>query len=282
MHIVLGIDGSEPSLLAHRLLLGAAWPRPLGVTLVAAYERPFGWTGAAAFTYRVDDEASVRHQLGSMLAELAEPLRRIGIVTETTVRAGGPAAVVAGVAQERRADLILVGNRGHGPARATLMGSVSADLVDHAPCPVLVARRPRVARMLFATDGSETAAHAADILAAWRAFPGARIDVIHVAQRTGGSTVSEQMARRLDQAGWLTQPFVRVGDAAREITRAATELDDDLIVTGSRGLGDLKRIIAGSVAHDVVLHARTSVLVMRGQVRAPVGQRAAAATLSPV
>lgn len=281
MHIVLGVDGSEPSLLAHRLLVGASWPRPLAVTLVAAYEPPFDWTGAGAFAYRADDEASVRHQLGSMLAELAEPLRRIGIASETTVRAGRPAVVLAAVARERRADLIVVGNRGHGPARAALMGSVSADLVDHAPCPVLVARRSRVARMLFATDGSETAATASDILAQWRPFPDARFDVLHVAPRAGGIEVAAQMARRLDAAGWVTSPVVRTGDAAREITAAATELDDDLIVTGSRGLGDLQRIIAGSVAHDVVLHAHTSVLVMRGLVHAPVRELAAAGALSP-
>ena len=50
-------------------------------------------------------------------------------------------------------------------------------------------------------------------------------------------------------------------------------LFEDLIVTGSRGLGDLQRMVSGSVAHDVLLHTGASVLVMRGQVHAAARER---------
>ena len=50
MRVILGVDGSEPSLVAQRLLVGAAWPRPLEVTLVSAYERPMDWSGTVALS----------------------------------------------------------------------------------------------------------------------------------------------------------------------------------------------------------------------------------------
>lgn len=273
MRVILGVDGSEPSLVAQRLLVRAAWPRPLEVTLVSAYERPLDWSATVALAFLPSDEVSLRAEITEILDELAEPLRRAGCTVDLVVRAGRAATVLADVAREQRADLLVVGNRGRGPTRAALLGSVSAALVDHAPCPVLVARRPGVRRILFADDGSETSAHAADILARWRTFADAHVDVLHVATHTGPDRIARRMASRLALAGWVTQPMVRTGDAAREITAAAAELDDDLIVTGSRGLGDLQRIVAGSVAHDVLLHTGASVLVMRGQVHAAARER---------
>jgi nucleotide-binding universal stress UspA family protein len=39
---------------------------------------------------------------------------------------------------ERGLDLLVVGSRGYGPVKGVMLGSVSEELVRHAPCPVLV------------------------------------------------------------------------------------------------------------------------------------------------
>ena len=294
MRIVLGVDGSEPSQVAVRMLHAAAWPRPLEVILVAAYERPIDWTGTMPVVFNEDDEQLVRDDARRTLNDLAEPLRQLGAAIELEIRAGRPADVLIDVARARDADLLVVGNRGRGATRSALLGSVSAHLVDHAPCPVLVARGPSVDRIMFATDGSETSTQAATILARWRAFRGLPVDVVSVVPSVhrvaaafftpwslGGDLRelpddeaagehhrhAERMAARLGEAGHRSTAHVRTGDAAAEICAAAGELGDDLIVTGSRGLGDLRRMLSGSVAHDVLLHATASVLVMRGVVR---------------
>lgn len=85
------------------------------------------------------------------------------------------------------------------------------------------------------------------------------------------SRAVDETVAALGRHGWSATGHVRRGDAADEIVASARELSCDLIVTGSRGLGDLHRLLTGSVAHDVLLHSRCSVMVMRGHVpaRAP-------------
>jgi nucleotide-binding universal stress UspA family protein len=53
---------------------------------------------------------------------------------------GNPADVIVQEAEESGADLIVVGTRGHNAAKRLFMGSVSTNVVHHAPCDVLVVR----------------------------------------------------------------------------------------------------------------------------------------------
>ncbi|RVH85207.1 universal stress protein, partial [Sinorhizobium medicae] len=56
---------------------------------------------------------------------------------------------------------------------------------------------------------------------------------------------------------------VEPGDYAETILAVADEVDADLIVVGSRGLGGLRGLLVGSVSQKVVQHADCSVLVVR-------------------
>jgi nucleotide-binding universal stress UspA family protein len=54
------------------------------------------------------------------------------------VARGNPARILVGASHT--AQLIVVGNRGHGSLVGTMLGSVSLQLLHHADCPVLIAR----------------------------------------------------------------------------------------------------------------------------------------------
>ena len=79
-------------------------------------------------------------------------------------------------------------------------------------------------------------------------------------------TAADEMTARLADVGIPTTPHVRSGDPASEILDAAQERGADLIVTGSRGLGGLESLLLGSVARNVLTHARCSVLIVRSGV----------------
>ena len=53
---------------------------------------------------------------------------------------GHPGDVIVKEAETSKADLILVGSRGHGTVRRTMMGSVSDFIVHHSHVPVLICK----------------------------------------------------------------------------------------------------------------------------------------------
>jgi nucleotide-binding universal stress UspA family protein len=291
MRIVVGVDESQASSVAAELVSATTWPVGTSLRLVTAHELGPDRTGSGQ-TPSGPGEAD--RELAGFLGALADPLHRRGYATETVIARGRAADVLLAEADDMAADLIVVGSRGRGTAAAALLGSVSATLVDHAACPVLVARIPSVTRILVATDGSQSAEAIPSVLAAWHVFLDAPIDVLAVAPPSGladplvlagmlgagpgpvnapheisrHEVLAGDMAARLANAGWRAEGAVRHGEAAQEIESAAREWASDLIITGSRGLSGLRRRLLGSVAHHVLLHSRCSVLVMRGHVPA--------------
>jgi nucleotide-binding universal stress UspA family protein len=295
MRIVVGVDGSDASKTALELVASTTWPIGTEVRLVGAYELATDWTGLTPLPTETGADEEAERAFFDEIHALSEPLQQSGCAIETVIARGRPADVLLNEADDLRADLLVVGSHGRGVAASALVGSVSAALVDHASCPVLVARRPAVTRILVATDGSRSAEAIPAVLMAWKVFRDAPIDVLSVAptvtdrvdapRRSGLAMVdqrpsdamhevdrhrvmADEMAARLVAGGWHAAGALRFGDAPRQIEAAAAEWGADLIITGSRGLSGLRRLLIGSVAHHVLLHSRCSVLVMRGHVPA--------------
>lgn len=302
MLVIVGLDGTPGADVALALVNDLSWPAATRFVFVTAYSGPEGLIGTVPEVgwFERESSATPRPDLLEALDGKAVPLRRRGHVVEVRAERGPAARVLIDAASVLMADLIVVGSRGRGQATSALLGSVSAEVVDHAPCPVLVARTATISRALVATDGSGSARMIPDILGRWGLLHDVPVDVVSVAPdppaaldlllaAVGPATAenhsrsaevarhqdfADWTARRLAEYGWKTSAIVRLGEAANEIVTCAGLRRCDLIVTGSRGIGDLHRIISGSVAHDVLLHSRSSVLVMRGQVPARVRQPA--------
>jgi nucleotide-binding universal stress UspA family protein len=294
MRVLLAYDDSTCANAALQLTAGIGWPPGTSVEVVNVVQEHHDVFGAPdAALLSLADWPSAAHELTAAQLAVdgaATRLRAAHLAAIGRVLHGRPASVLANEARDSAADLIVVGSRGHGPMDALLLGSVSTELADHAPCPVLVVRRPSIRRVLLATDGSRSADRAIDQLVAWRLLAGADARVVSVAPATGPLStlaaafepraplqpndlgeqmrarrlrIAEEACRRLQLAGVVAEAEVRQGDPADQIVRAARAFDADLVVTGSRGLGTLPRLLLGSVARKVLLHADASVLVMR-------------------
>jgi nucleotide-binding universal stress UspA family protein len=81
-----------------------------------------------------------REGVDATLAEAGEVMAAADVEFAAYARSGDAADAILDVAEERGADLIVVGNRGTTGAKRFLLGSVPNKISHHAPCAVLIIR----------------------------------------------------------------------------------------------------------------------------------------------
>jgi nucleotide-binding universal stress UspA family protein len=81
-----------------------------------------------------------REDVEATLKEAAETIQEAGVTVDTYSRQGDPADAILDVAEEKGADLIVVGNKGMTGAKRFLLGSVPNKVSHHAPCSVMIIR----------------------------------------------------------------------------------------------------------------------------------------------
>ena len=207
-------------------------------------------------------------------------------------RTGSASSVL--VEESLRADLLVVGTRGHGELAAAILGSVAFAVSAHAHCPVVVVRgspapHPGPERpVVVGVDGSPAADEA-------RAFAAA------TAEATSAPLVIVSVWQPPAPAGWETGfweshvPDVDPPDAARRAAQdvaadaeravrdrypgvtvrhevasgppdralADTSRDAGMVVVGARGRGGFTGLLLGSVSHGVIHRATVPVAVVR-------------------
>ena len=141
--IVVGTDGSETATEAVKQAVELAQATKARVELVSAYE-PVSNTRLRQEGTQVPEDlqwsVNPREDVDATLREAAEMAEGAGVPVQTYARQGDPADAILDVAEERGADLIVVGNRGMTGAKRFLLGSVPNKVSHHAPCSVLIIR----------------------------------------------------------------------------------------------------------------------------------------------
>lgn len=285
MKVLFATDGSKEDLEARSFVAGACWPAGTEIELLGVM-RPVAIAVSGTIVDR--DLGEFERQLQS----LATSLPRRDCVVTWHAAVGHPAEAIAARARAIEADLIVVGSRRRGPIASSLLGSVSAGVIDRAPCPVLVARHAQTERIVFADDGSAGAATAGAFVDRWPIFGEVAVQVVTVVdigrplsipdapliysagerlyldtldeERAHAKEIAEARINAIRTGPRTLKTSLREGDAAEEILDAARAFAADLIVMGSRGQTGVVRFFAGSVARRVLLEAKCSVLIARG------------------
>jgi nucleotide-binding universal stress UspA family protein len=138
--VVVGVDGSAESVEALRW--AAAYAAATGATIDAVLSWHFPAAagvvppGVAPQTITDEVRANMLEAIDKALVAVFGPDTPPGVQARVTY--GHPAVVL--VEQSQNADLLVVGNRGHGAFTGMLTGSVSMHCVNNAHCPVVVVR----------------------------------------------------------------------------------------------------------------------------------------------
>ncbi len=146
--IVVAVDGSDLSLLAAGEGLSVLRP-PHRVVVVTVGHAPdpalasdgSGHAGASMSESELDDRrAEAEHEARTILDHAVKELAREleGAEVSTQVLEGSPGRALCQFAEEVDATALVIGTRGRGGVKRTLLGTVSGHVTRHAVCPVVV------------------------------------------------------------------------------------------------------------------------------------------------
>jgi nucleotide-binding universal stress UspA family protein len=242
-----------------------------------------------------------RREATQLVYSGAEQLLHAGHQALAEVRMGFPRKVISECAKELQPDLIMVGSHGRSAIGRFLLGSVAQAVLRIAPCPVEIVRFPaggaapssHPMKVLLATDGSECSLAAAISVAArpWpmgtvfkvvaveelvaleapmaasplaSIYPASLLEELLADARTRAVNAVEGARKMLQTAGLnlLDQQPIPAGDARSTILDLAQAWPADLVVLGSHGRRGWDRLLMGSVAESVAVHAHCSVEVI--------------------
>ena len=131
--VVVGYDGSDRAHTAADTARRIARPGAT-VTVVYAHRVP---PELKYYEFFQDVVAELERGAQETVEAARDVFEGAGLDVHYEAREGRAAEVLADVAKERGAELIVMGSRGHGRMRAAV-GSAVLDLLHNAPCPVLV------------------------------------------------------------------------------------------------------------------------------------------------
>lgn len=296
MRILVALDGSEYSrralsFLASRSTLIGAEPEVHLLNVQPSIPRY-----AAAQLGRAVTQRIYQAEADTVLEPARKVLARAGLEAETLADSGHAAERIAAVADDLKADLIVLGAHGYTEFKGLLFGSVTHGVLARSRRPILVLRATRAPRgdglrVGIAVDGSKYGLAAVKFALRHRDLFGAAgtLAMLHVVPDfvmpviadLGGlavPTFSEEEvgrlqdtdferslapARRLLEKAKVKAAEVRLEGMAGDAIAAHAKKNLDVLLVGSHGYGGLKAAVLGSVATRIAARCDTPLLVVR-------------------
>ena len=243
-------------------------------------------------------KAEKRRKLDQDVADL----RAAGLTVHEVVREGDPDKQILAVAREIGADVIVMGSHSRRNLWDVVVGNIAEKVAEQAPCPViLVSHRPphpgpdapkhyllatdfsphaqlaeKVALALASTHGENKTLWVLAVVEPGQELPlppgfvvNAPDEEVEELERELHSAVEEAVNARLDailadarDMDVTVEKLVRHGDPAKEILKAAIDIEADMIIIGSHSRKSLKEKLLGSVPERVAKQAPCPVLIV--------------------
>lgn len=285
LNILLADDGSQHAQAAVELLQNIPISPKSHIWILRAFN-------SGQLQFLSDIEASLERSKKQLAGR--------GFWVDTELKIGSAAEMILAKAKANKMELIVLGAKGLRSVISILLGGVAQQVMEYAACPVLIVRAPYrgVWKILLVTDGSPSSLYAARYLSKFPLPEDVDVRVMHVMPpiqspimmepnigrwdtiySISPSQEEEEIIRKKDikhgeallkrtsslfqRRGIKVMPVLVRGDAASEIMDYVKNEKIDLIVSGSRGLGNFQSLWVGSVSRKLVHYSDCSVLIVK-------------------
>ncbi|WP_448854377.1 universal stress protein [Corynebacterium frankenforstense] len=288
--IVVAVDGSKASHVAVRWAANTAMKRGVPLRLASSYTMPQylyaeGMVPPQELFDDLQAETMEKIDEAREIAHQAAPDIKIG----HTVAEGSPIDML--LEMSKSVTMIVMGSRGLGGLSGMVMGSVSAAVVSHASCPVVVVREDnnvdettKYGPVVVGVDGSEVSQKATEFAFTEADARGAELVAVHTwmdmqvqaslaglsaAQQQWEEIEGEQKQLLDERLADLVAKYPKV-DVKKLITRdrpirALVDAAEgaQLLVVGSHGRGGFKGMLLGSTSRALLQSAPCPMMVVR-------------------
>jgi nucleotide-binding universal stress UspA family protein len=264
--LLLSADGSKFSEGAVREAISLAKTCGSKLYIVSVVEvNPEFESLAPGLVERVEKETR------QYLEEVKGKALKEGADCEIIVHEGeNPHKYIVSEASKKKVEMIIMGRRGRTGLKRLMMGSVTAKVIGHAPCKVLVVPKAATVdykKILIATDGSKYSEAASR-------------EAISIAKRIGSDMIAISVATKdknlpaakksvdavkkiAEKEGIKIDVITPKGTPYEVIVNTAERKNADVIFIGSHGRTGIERLFMGSVTERVIGHANCAVMVVK-------------------
>lgn len=288
--VVVAVDGSPASHNAVRWAANTANKRGIPLRLASSYTMPQflyaeGMVPPQELFDDLQSETMEKIDEARAVAHEVAPELKIG----HTIAEGSPIDMLLDMSRD--VTMIVMGSRGLGGLSGMVMGSVSAAVVSHASCPVVVVREDntvdettKYGPVVIGVDGSDVSQKATEIAFAEAHARGAELIAVHtwmdmqVQASLAGLSAAQQQWEEVEreQIDMLTERLAPMTDMYPDVevrkvitrdrpVRALVENSEgaQLLVVGSHGRGGFKGMLLGSTSRALLQSAPCPMMVVR-------------------
>lgn len=288
--IVVAVDGSKASHVAVRWAANTALKRGVPLRLASSYTMPqYLYAEGMVPPQELFDDLQVETM--EKIDEAREIAHKVApdIKIGHTIAEGSPIDML--LEMSKSVTMIVMGSRGLGGLSGMVMGSVSAAVVSHASCPVVVVREDnnvdeanKYGPVVVGVDGSEVSQKATEFAFAEADARGAELIAVHtwmdmqVQASLAGLSAAQQQWEEVEREQkdlleeWLSSFVERHPsvDVKKLITRdrpvrALVDAAEgaQLLVVGSHGRGGFRGMLLGSMSRALLQSAPCPMMVVR-------------------
>lgn len=201
-----------------------------------------------------------------------EPYEKEGVKIIKKIKIGSAFHYITEEINEEDTNLVIMGSKGASGFEEVLIGSNTEKIVRHAKCPVLTVKSKvniaDVENIVLATSFREEDSHVAEEIVKLQEVFDAKLHLVRVNTPSNFETTRKLMARAdtFVKENNISNYSINIyNDKVEEdgIIFFAQDIDADLIALATHGHSGLVHFLSGSIAEDVVNHAKRPVWTFR-------------------